>query len=277
MHSKTASLINSLPSSEKGLGAKFRKMLYKGSDRNLLGMETAEEVSMLRNEAIRDAYPGETAIILTCGPSIGEVCDDRFLKFISDKLVIAVKQAHDIRPDIVDIHLYNTVRLKVYEYPAPTMRISVERFFQKTDEYPCHINYPIKHETIVDHDVNKALMATNDYDRWSLDTEYERPWGIGIMFEIGLQLPVHLGCRRLLIVGFDMNRTGKYHFYRTDNTDARLYARDEEFEYSRNSIPHYLKYAEAHGLEVRQYSPLSALPIQKIDSFDEVVSWYNGT
>ena len=120
-------------------------------------------------------------------------------------------------------------------------------------------------------------MATNDYSKWNLDKEYERPWGIGIMFEIGLHLPIHLGCKRLLIIGFDMNSKGKYHFYRNDNTDAKLYAREEEFTYAKKSIPYYLKYAETMGLEVKQFSPQSELPLPELHTFEEVKNWFQNT
>ena len=130
MHPKTQKLISSLPS-KGGFGSKIKQIIFRGSENNLLPMKVANELSIQRNNSLKNAYEGETAIILTCGPSITEVCSNGFLEFISDKLVICVKQAHEVKPEVTDIHLYNTVRLKRYDYPASTLRISVERFFKK--------------------------------------------------------------------------------------------------------------------------------------------------
>jgi len=281
MHSLTSRLLCTLPG-RFGLLSEFGRscnhILGKpGKEACFLPKKRFHQISSKRNEFIQNAYAGETACILTCGPSIKEVCTDEFLDFLSDKLVIAVKQTHDLRPEITDIHLVNTVRLKPYEYPAPTIRISAERAFQDKfrEDFPSHINYPIKHDTIVDHDVTKAMMAVNDYAEWTLDRSMERRWGIGVMFEVGLFLPLHLGCRKVLIVGFDMNQDGAYHFYREQENASDLFARPEEFVYARSSIPHYIKLAKERGMDVSQYSPLSDLPIPQLGSLEEVRSWYS--
>jgi len=256
MDKKTATILMGLPQG--------RCENPQSPEDKLLLPDQCESLTPIRTAYLKNKYAGQTAYILTCGPSISEVWCDRLCELLADKLVITVKQAHELAPAISDFHLYNTVNLKKYEYPAPTIRVSIEKAPWMRQEYPAHLNYPISLPTIREHDVGKSLMGTNDYESWSLENSYERPWGIGIMFEFGLFLPIHLGCRRVLIIGFDMNERGKYHYYRNDESDASNYARSEEFVFSKSTIPHYLKWANARGVEVRQFSPLSDLPIPQV-------------
>lgn len=221
-------------------------------------------ISKKRTKYIRNAYVGETAYIISCGPSIELIWNDEVSTFLEDKLVIAIKQSHNLAPNITDFHLYNEVRMQTYSYPSTTVRLSCSKFMPK---YPSHIHYPI-HQ----YKWNNALIVTNEYEKWSLENRHDRPWGVGIMFEIGLYLPVYLGCRRALIMGFDMNDKGKYHFYDTSKNSDRIYYQVDidEFKYVKSTIPYYLAWAKNKGLEVKLFSPLSALPIPQVK---DIYSW----
>jgi hypothetical protein len=222
-----------------------------------------EAKSLKRHEYLKDAYEGETVIILTCGPSLALVWCDEFLDSIADKLVISVKQAHHLAAEVADFHLYNEIRMEDYEYPGPTIKLGVSEFDKR---YPPHVHYPIR-----EYEYQNSLFVTNEYDRWDLDNGIQRPWGVGIMFELGLQLPAHLGCSRAVVVGFDMDIRGKYHFYDEENReDSQFYkVNKEEFEYAPASIPYYLEWCKRKNLEVRAYSPLTALPFEQLRSLDE--------
>lgn len=223
-----------------------------------------EAVSRKRSDFFQNAYMGETAYIVSCGPSLEKIWNTELRDFLSDKLVISIKQAHDKAPEITDFHLYNEVRVKHYEYPVDTVRVSCSKFLP---DHPSHIHYPIR-----EYQWDKSLFVTNEYDKWSMENSYERPWGIGIMFEMGLFFPIHLGCKRVLIMGFDMNSSGRYHFY--DNSEAQdsgyYKVNREEFHYASSSIPHYLSWAKSRGVEVKLHSPLSALPIPQVK---DIYTW----
>lgn len=261
MHKRTNKLRQKLPS-----GSLRRRITGRISEGDLLTRLDKEVVSRARNKYLHKQYEGETAYILTCGPSIDEVWGDNLQQFLKDKLVIAVKQTHDLAPEIVDFHLYNEVRHREYDYPAETIRVSVSEFMP---EFPSHLHYPIRN-----YEWDEAIFVTDEYEKWRLSNSYERPWGIGIMFEIGLFLPVHLGCDRMLIMGFDMNKEGKYHFYdENKDQDSDAYGVDEEeFYYAQRTIPAFMKWIDNQSIMVRNYSPLTALEIPQVNDLDE---WKN--
>ncbi len=263
MDKSTINIIKAMPTH---IGKKsFLSRFVPGRKKDLqLSENNYTEISKLRNNYLHNFYKGKTAYILSCGPSIDRVWDNKLEDFLSDKLVISIKQAHDLAPEISDFHLYNEVRMKSYNYPANTIKISCSKF---SPDYPSHIHYPIR-----EYKWEKSLFVTNEYERWQLDHSYERPWGVGIMFEIGLFLPIHLGCKRVLIIGFDMDPNGKYHFYDdSKEKDSKAYKVDrDEFKYVQATIPHLLSWARKLGVDLKLYSPLSALPIPQIR---DVYSW----
>lgn len=219
-------------------------------------------VSSARNGLLNNAYQGETAYILTCGPSLGMVWQEGLQAFLQNKLVIGVKQAQHLAPGLFDFHLYNEVRMETYCYHGDTIRLSVSKF---QDDHPSHIHYPIK-----SYRYEEALFCTNEYARWTLDRSLQRPWGIGIMFELGLHLPIYLGCKKIVIIGFDMNASGAYHFYdAAKNQDSAYYNVDEEeFDYAVRSSGVYYQWAKSLGVEVVLCSPLSTLEIPQIKTSD---------
>lgn len=259
MHPRTSEVRRHLPDG----GIVRRKITRYLADDDLLTRWDREAISRPRNQFLRNQYEGESAYVLTCGPSLEIVWTEELREFLDDKLVLAVKQAHDLAPEIVDYHLYNEVRHREYDYRGETIRISVSNFMP---EFPSHIHYPIRK-----YEWEDALFVTDEYDRWSLDKSYDRPWGIGIMFEIGLFLPAHLGCHRMLIMGFDMNQDGKYHFYDdSDDQDSEAYDVDEEeFYFAQRTIPAFMEWAGERGIDVKNYSPMTALDIPQVESLDE--------
>lgn len=221
--------------------------------------QVLSDLNTARHNELRGAYAGKVAFILTCGPSLEEVWSNELKDALSDKLVIAVKQAQQLAPEIVDLHLYNEVRMQDYSYAkSPTVRLSVSQFMP---DHPSHIHYPIS-----EYKYERSLFVTDEYEKWDLTNGVERPWGVGIMFELGLHLPLYLGCRAAVIIGFDMNNRGKYHFYdQTQQADSKHYKVDpEEFGYARRSTTFYTEWAHSKGLEVVLYSPLSDLNIPQI-------------
>ena len=262
MHKYTSKVLRTLPVGRRKVPF-FYKFFLNRPDLTLRD-NSLEALSLRRNSHIENAYLGETAYVLSCGPSLDRVWNEELRGFLADKLIISVKQAHDKAPEITDFHLYNEVRMKQYDYPGDTIRISCSQFSQ---DHPSHIHYPVR-----EYKWEKALFVTNDYEKWDLARSYERPWGVGIMFELGLFLPIHLGCKRVLIMGFDMNTTGKYHFYdSSENEDSSFYKVDEEeFRYAQRSIHHFMKWTQMKGVEAKLYSPLSTLPLPKIE---DIYSW----
>lgn len=260
MHKITSKILRNMPGQESKRS--FLSKFFLNEDGMLLPDSNYEEISRRRNAYLQDAYKGETAYIVSCGPSMDIVWSDKLKGFLADKLVISIKQAQELAPDISDFHLYNEVRMKQYKYHNDTVRISASQYMI---DYPSHIHYPIR-----EYKWDSAIFVTNDYENSTLEKSYERPWGIGIMFEVGLFLPIHLGCRRVVIMGFDMNCEGKFHFYDSDKgSDSAYYKVDkEEFPYAIESAGRYAEWAASMGVEVKLYSPLSELPIPRLNDFN---------
>lgn len=248
----------------KDLFEKIKSGIFNDNNNYLLKKRSWYKYSKKRHILIKGKYINKTAYVITCGPSLSKVWDNNLKRFLADKLVIAVKQAQILCPEICDFHLYNEVRMQAYDYSEDTIRISCSKFQEK---YPSHIHYPVNN-----YKYDESMFVTNDYERWDLENTYVRPWGVGIMFEIGLFLPIYLGCDRIVIIGFDMNRKGSYHFYDASNdADSQFYKVDDaEFGYAKRSISYYLFWAQSKKVKVGNYSPLSELPIPKIKN---IHSW----
>ena len=71
----------------------------------------------------------------TAAPSLADIWCDEVHDALAEKLVISMKQAHDLAPDISDCHLYNEVRMKDSDYPVSTVRLSVS-YYQL--DHPSH-------------------------------------------------------------------------------------------------------------------------------------------
>lgn len=234
-----------------------RTLVLKDAIDAIEGSAETRHTSERRHDLLKNSYAGETAYIVSCGPSLKAVWSDEIRDFLANKLVISVKQAYDFLP-FSDFHLYNEVRMKSYVYEEPTIKLSVSQFLSG---HPSHIHYPI-----YAYKYDEALFCTNDYERWDLDKSFVRPWGVGIMFELGLHLPLFLGCKNVVIIGFDMNDKGTYHFYDDhDDQDSEFYKVDrEEFAYARASSKVYHDWCSVQGVKVHLYSPLSKLKIPQM-------------
>ena len=65
---------------------------------------------------LKDKYEGQECYILTCGPSLKSYNPNFLKEKLKDKLVIAVKQAYNYCPDVVDFHLFNSNNFETYRY-----------------------------------------------------------------------------------------------------------------------------------------------------------------
>ena len=86
------------------IGNKFIDILKEHQeDSDILSYSSAKK----KLELLKDKYEGEECYILTCGPSLKSYNPNFLKEKLKDKLVIAVKQAYNYCPDVVDFHLFN--------------------------------------------------------------------------------------------------------------------------------------------------------------------------
>lgn len=78
----------------------------------VLGFDTYEQI----NANIKDAAKGETAYLVTCGPSLTSHNREELIKKLDGKLVIACKQAYEYVKEVATIHLLSVYNYQPYEY-----------------------------------------------------------------------------------------------------------------------------------------------------------------
>jgi hypothetical protein len=74
------------------------------------------EESLERLKLLKDSYEGETAYLVTCGPSLTTHDRQTLLDKLDGKLVIACKQAYDYVKEVADFHLLSVYNYQPYEY-----------------------------------------------------------------------------------------------------------------------------------------------------------------
>jgi glycosyltransferase involved in cell wall biosynthesis len=168
-----------------------------------------------RLDLLENAYEGETCYILNCGPSLLENSPDVLKKKLQDKLVFSVKQAKDYVPGISDFHFFNCANT-----PMPDNRFLPEHYryenenpivvassnydlgtrwsrFQKKDIF---FKIPIRTEIN-----NEFLCLTKQFENYTISNNIFRPCGPGIMYETVIYMAVHLGVKKIVVLGWDLS------------------------------------------------------------------------
>lgn len=205
-------------------------------------------------------YSGETAYVLSCGPSLTDVWSTALDEFLRDKLVIAVKQAYTLAADAVDFHLYNRCRYQEYDYQdASTVRVAVELGeFEHQGDIRLPFSAPAEPKWL------HSVLFSRAFDRWSLANSVARNWGPGLMLELGIFLPVYLGCRRIVFFGWDMSPVDPRHFHDLSFTPNQLQEHVVVANALPEFVPHLVDWYARHGLEAFLCSPRSSVPLPQI-------------
>ncbi|MCK5058970.1 MAG: hypothetical protein KAT34_20150 [Candidatus Aminicenantes bacterium] len=157
----------------------------------------AEKVNLLQG-----AYEGETCYLLTCGPSFKDNWSDEVKELLSDKLVVSVKQTYNEAAEIADFHLLNSWNYQPYDYKEPAPIVLFER---ADDDPPTPGTRPDLLFRIPDpRNFSKRLATTLAFDDWLFSKGLERPWGPGVVYELGIYLFVHLGVKEIIAMGWDL-------------------------------------------------------------------------
>lgn len=231
----------------------------------------ANPTGYLRSKSILSklhAKNEKVVLLVTCGPSLELVKEMSGFKQILDKhFLICMKQAYNDFRNQTDIHIVNDIRYPGYEYgQSKPLILSVGK---STPNITSDAHFPI-----IDYSYSAATFVTNDYDGDNLfNKPYFRQSGVGVMYELGLFIPQLLNCKKLVIIGFDMNKVGKYHYYDDDEAeDAQSYSVDnQEIMYNQKTTPHLEEWLHSINIEVALFSPLSSLPFKrKLSTVEEL-------
>ena len=182
---------------------------------------------------LRDAYKGQRGWLLTCGPSIKDhdpqVLQDR----IRDDVVISVKQTLDLIGGCADFHLLNSWNIQPYNYSSNAPVVLMERgpHDPEVPDIEWDMCFPV---TGVDPSTPRDVRLANrlaqrcNFDDYLFDTTLDRPWGPGVVYELGIYLAVHLGLSELIAVGWDIgqrNTSKMEHFYDSEKPQVLTKAR----------------------------------------------------
>jgi hypothetical protein len=227
-------------------------------------------------DILKDAYKGDTAYILNCGPSLSQYSEEFLSEFLADKLTISVKQAYNAFKDVTDFHFFNCANLPMplappllqhYRYDEETRPIIVassnydlgQRWhpYQKHDLY---FKIPIRTEIN-----NEFVTITKKFDDFLLSNSLTRPCGPGIMLETVLFLTIHLGVKNIVGLGWDLtndkvNEDTDHHFYgNTQNLFNRGDVLDWEIEAGRESSKDIYYWLKELGIDLQLVSDISTL------------------
>jgi len=173
----------------------------------------------VKTELLKDLYAGKECCVLTCGPSLGDVNVEELREKLQDKVVIAVKQAYNLVPDLVDIHVFNCNNFETYDYSNNNPLVvgcsslpeipSRERLWGEDQQYDLFLQ-------VISEGWPSALCNTLDFDSHALSHTLTRPWGPGIMSELVFYLVEHLGLKSVTTLGWDLEAPGdttSRHYY----------------------------------------------------------------
>lgn len=146
---------------------------------------------------LADRNLGETAVLISNGPSLADLSDADLARVCRGRVVIAVKQAIVRYPE-AEYHLLNHIRLARYDYV--TARPTV-MYCGNTMLTPPACDYAM---SVLDcGSADKSLVVGRDWDRCLFGRQYGRQFGPGIVLELAVPLALHLGVSRLITIGWD--------------------------------------------------------------------------
>ena len=175
-------------------------MLYnktKSLKDKLLTTKSLEE----KIHILKDAYFGEECYIITAGPSLKQIDVSSLKDKLKDKLVICVKQTYDVFHEVADFHLLNPYNYKVYDNHKSIVvfvKPKNESFF--LPKLLSHVDFEIDS----DYSRENSLCNKECYQEFLIDKNITRPYGPGIMHEIGIYLPILLGVKKITFISWDL-------------------------------------------------------------------------
>lgn len=211
-----------------------------------------------RLDALAGAYSGEPCVVVTCGPSLGDVPIDRLHRALDGTLTLSVKQAVHTTAEHTDFLCFNSFNVTRFSTASPdTIRCLAQEPTGRTPQLN-RADIAVAQSSEVGN-LERSLAVTADFAAYPLSANVARPWGPGIMYELVLPLAVHLGVSRVATIGWDIaNPQGKNtHFYDRAQSDD-FFERDRETAFTmaqaRGRMPTAVKRAGRWGRAVTAHA-----------------------
>tara|TARA_B100001094_G_scaffold32216_1_gene26708 strand:- start:288 stop:1040 length:753 start_codon:yes stop_codon:yes gene_type:complete len=233
------------------------KSITKELKHQLTQLDSIEE----RLNLLKDKYKGETAYLVTCGPSLTNHDENILMGKLSDKLVLSIKQAHDVVGDISDFHLLNTYNLKDYNYTTNDSVVvwSVSKSYaqnqlERIQHKPLDIYFPVINPPYITPQDTIAGSCNFD-DMKLLGNRCEVTWGPGMFYEMMIPLCLHLGVKNIVTIGWDLKVTDKHeHFY---NEKMNCKPQDGELQQAINSTKPFYEWCELNNINIKIISEIN--------------------
>ena len=170
-----------------------------------------------RIDALKDVAKGETAYIITCGPTLTTHDREELIKKLDGKLVLACKQAYDYVKEVATFHLLSVYNYQDYTYhSADTIRhwqltaMNIPGELERIDRWKQRIDMIVPVYSTPWIQKWQTTAYTRDFSNWSQYGEGKAVWGPGIMYESGFPLALHMGVKDIVTIGWDIGDLSKY-------------------------------------------------------------------
>lgn len=171
-------------------------------------------------ERLKGAYAGETAFILACGPSLAEYTPEHLTELLKGRLVLCIKQAYDfVRPE-ADFLLLNSWNFRAYDFQEGRPVVIREH---GANDPPVYLKGDMELMIPKPSSRSDQLALSKKFDDYVFSKQIERPWGPGVLYEIGFYLAEHLGVKKVVTLGWDVgvkNSPQMPHFYDTNSPEV---------------------------------------------------------
>ncbi len=176
------------------------------------------EDSYERIKLLKDKCKDQTAYLITAGPSLTELDRSKLLEKLEGKLVIACKQSYEYVKEVATFHLMSCYSYQPYEYhnedtivhwqlTAMNMPYEINRI-QNEWKSPADILIPCYSTPWIQ--MKQTTAFSREFDNWKAYGEGKAIWGPGIMYESGFPLALHLGCKDIVTIGWDIGDLSKF-------------------------------------------------------------------
>lgn len=180
---------------------------------------------------MRGAYAGETCFILACGPSLAEYKPEQLSALLKDKLILCIKQSFDFVETACDYLLLNSWNFRNYDFSKGRPVVIRE---SGASDPPVFLAGDIELTIPKPSSRDEQLALSKRFDEHCFSRKIERPWGPGVLYELGFYLAEHLGCTKIVTLGWDVgvkNSPQMPHFYDTTSPEiVRLIRQSREIE-----------------------------------------------
>ena len=202
-----------------------------------------EKIAILKN-----SYNCDECYIISAGPSFNEIDPIELNKKLKDKLVISIKQTYNYLSNIADFHLLNPYNYQPYLYPENAPIICYTEISDLKYKVPL-LKYDLKF-TIPLSKSNKesSLSIMRNFNDYLLENSIDRPFGPGIMHELGIYLPILLGVKKVYVIGWDVgtvksNQIERFYSKKSFvNFFSRFFIENNPYFYNKYFVPCINKY-----------------------------------